>query len=370
MDIKYYLSAISNFCAAIGGGIILGKGISILDNIYLKEGSMLAFFIGTVFGIIFLSIIPKKNSTKIAKYFSFFAGTLSLLLIFIFSKYSIEGKLINYSAWIFFAFLSFRFGFWFYSRVFRAASVAGLKQKIAWVELGYYTGIISGLILWNILDINIDIVGALVIDAILQFTAGSIDLYVNVKESSESTSNIKNKILTHKHNFWYWRLAIAVALLTVGTQVIIFTLAHRVSLHFTSYILAFYYIGVSIAAYFCKTFKIQIHWHRHAFLEIHSRENTKRVNLTWYGFLNATCVGLSVFGISYWQWGTFLTKISGAEILLLTFIALAAFLYEIFALSILDRIGLEERLANTQGMIVRTYALMGICAAVSLWILG
>ncbi len=371
-DVKYYLSAVSNFLAAIGGGVILGKGVNIIDNSLLHGGSVLAFFIGTVFGLLFLQIIPKKISGSVARSFAILAGIISLVLLGIFNTYSFEGKLTDTAAFVFFALLCIRFGFWFYSRVLRAAAVAGQQQKIAWVELGYYSGMIGGLIAWSILGIELGIATALIIDSCLQFIAGLIDLSINKNSvmTNKSSESLKTEVVSKYNKIWYWRLAASVAFLTIGTQVIIFSLAHEVSDFFTSYILAFYYLGVSIAAYFCRIFNIQMSWNRYASISIHSTKNTKKISITWNGIFNAIFVGLSIIGVSYWQWGISMTEIGIGEILLLTFVTIAAFFYEVFALALLDRIGLEERLSNSQGMIMRTYGLMGVSAAVSLWIIG
>ena len=45
----------------------------------------------------------------------------------------------------------------------------------------------------------------------------------------------------------------------------------------------------------------------------------------------------------------------------------AACLYEVLSISFLDRIGYEENKLNGSGMIMRTYGLMGLGAAVSFW---
>ena len=66
----YYLPAFSNLMAAFGGGIILGKGVGIIDSPYFHNGSILAFFIGTVLGLVFLQSIPKQISKFAAPFFA------------------------------------------------------------------------------------------------------------------------------------------------------------------------------------------------------------------------------------------------------------------------------------------------------------
>ncbi len=376
-DVKYNLSAISNFLAAIGGGTILGKGVNVLDTPILHGGSILAFIIGTVFGLLFLRIIPKKISTPIARWFSVFAGLISLILLIIFNIYSIDNRLTNVAALIFFFLLSIRFGFWFYSRVLRAASVAGQQQKIAWVELGYYSGMIAGLILWNILDVKFGIAAAFMIDACLQFTAGYIDFNVNQNKPMIDLSSYKidtsdKTLLKHKNN-WFWKLTFSVVLLTIGTQVIIFSLAHQVIDSITSYILAIYYIGVSLGAYFCRLFNIQIEWEMTNYKVVnpififHFKNNVKKINATWNYIILTTCISVSIIGVVNLQWG--ITNPS-ASWLLFIFVAIAAFFYEIFALSLLDKIGFYEKKSNQTGLVTRTYGYMGIGAAVGFWTLS
>jgi hypothetical protein len=54
-DIRYYFFSFSNFIAALGGGMILGKGVGIIDQPFLQGGSILAFFCGNYAGTFFLT---------------------------------------------------------------------------------------------------------------------------------------------------------------------------------------------------------------------------------------------------------------------------------------------------------------------------
>ena len=82
----YYLYALSNLLAAFGGGMILGKGMGVINTSYLQGGSILAFFVGTVLGLVFLQAIPKKLSIIFARGFSIAGGFTSLILLSIFLK--------------------------------------------------------------------------------------------------------------------------------------------------------------------------------------------------------------------------------------------------------------------------------------------
>ena len=60
LSLNYYFFSLSNLIAAFGGGLILGKGVGIINLPYLQGGSILAFFIGTIFGLLFLQFIPER----------------------------------------------------------------------------------------------------------------------------------------------------------------------------------------------------------------------------------------------------------------------------------------------------------------------
>src|SRR5262245_16530583 len=145
--IRYYFYALANFLAAFGGGVILGKGISVLNGTMFEGGSILAFFVGTVLGLVFLQLIPKRCSVRLARWFSVGGALASLALLGVYLNFAVDGRLGGRVASCFFALLSLRFGLWFYSRVMRAGAAAGRDQKIAWVELGYYLGTSMGLVI-------------------------------------------------------------------------------------------------------------------------------------------------------------------------------------------------------------------------------
>jgi hypothetical protein len=373
-DIRYYFFSFSNFIAALGGGMILGKGVGIIEQPFLQGGSILAFFVGTTLGLFFLQIIPKKISHTIARSFSILAGITALILLYIFKVYSINAKIYDIPAVIFFVLLSVRFGFWFYSRVLRASLAAGQQQKIAWVELGYYAGMIGGLIVWTFLGIEIGVAAALMIDACLQFSAGIIDLFVGNSSLAPSESKLKHPVISSNSSLSRYLIG-SIIFLTIGIQVVIFSLAHLVSGYFTPFILAFYYLGASIAAIFCKKFQIYLEWNKNeglSFAKIFSSSKiySRGTSFIIYGILSCVSVAVSIFGIIYWHWGLESSIFKIEEIILLVLVFTAAFFYEILALAILDRIGSEGRSSNSQNILMHAYGFMGISAAISLWLLS
>ncbi|MFA5958967.1 MAG: hypothetical protein WC785_00440 [Tatlockia sp.] len=371
-SIRYYLFSLANLIAAFGGGLILGKGIGVINSPYLHGGTILAFFIGTLLGLIFLQSIPERWSTTFANYFSVSGGITSLILLYIFESNSHNEQLYGHSAFLFFVFLSIRFGFWFYSRVMRASSAASSQHSVAWVEMGYYLGMVLGLIIWKLLNFHIDLGAALLLDACLQFTAGFLDFKSNKIVEAPSDEQIKITHITVENTsnnaslLWCWKLAGAVVFLTVAIQVVLFNAAHAMPDTVSSYLIATFYFGVAAAAFFCNRYQIRLNWDNRNFLAyLHSDKKKIKVRLSFMMLVSLVSVFFVVKAVSLSQNAWYLPSY-----LLCFFVLIAAFIFEIMSVVLLDRIGLEERKLNSSGMIMRTYGLMGVGAAVGFWLLG
>lgn len=365
--VRYYLFSFANLIAAFGGGLILGKGISVINYPYLRGGSILAFFIGTILGLIFLHSIPKKWSHSFAKYFSIGCSITSLILLYIYKNNSSNEELYGLSALFFFIFLSIRFGFWFYSRVMRASRASSSQQSVAWVEMGYYLGMVLGLIMWKLLNFSIGLSSALLLDASLQFIAGLLDFTCTKRGEplSGDNNNNDNTITLKPHHYsleWCWRLSGAVVILTIAIQVILFNAAHHVPESLGSYIIALFYFGVASAAFFCDRYKLFLSWdNQYSVACIHSGIRQKiKIKLSLLLFISVSSVLFVTGHMGFNQSSYFI----------LLFVFIAAFIFEIISIAILDRIGLEERHLNYSGMIMRTYGLMGVGAAFGFWMLG
>lgn len=373
--------------SAVGGGMILGKGIATIQIPILKSGSLLAFFVGTVFGLILLQFTPKQFSKRFSRWFSICGGITSLVLLSIFILYQTNETLSGKAAILFFILLSIRFGFWFYSRVLRASDAAGQQQSIAWVEFGYYAGVILGLILWLLLGIDIGMSSALLLDAFLQIFAGLLDFSANNIKTTFLENENSNKQTVMEHNqqneiisnnydkIWGWRLAISVMLLTVGVQVIIFSLAHQVSNDFSPYMLAIFYLGAAFSSIFCKKFNVRLEWNLllstnrgYAAILFGKTEHNKGISFLLLNILAALSVAATVIITMYLD-VTQIKTLNIAGFWLLSFIFISTFFYGIIELAILDRIGLEEKNSSNRGMVLRTYGIMSIAAAISLWLL-
>lgn len=372
----YYLFSISNLFAAFGGGLILGKGTDVINYPSLQGGSILAFFIGTIIGLLFLQLIPNKISKFIANFFSIGGGFTSLILFYIYQNYSFIGKMDGTSALIFFLLLSVRFGLWFYSRVMRASIASGNQQSIAWVEFGYYIGMVLGLIIWKFININIGLSAALIIDAIFQFLAGTLDLKsfkVNngfLDKSENKTQNDDNNNETTLYSSkWCWKLSFSVVFITVGVQVIIFNMAHNVTGEFGSYILATFYFGVAVAAFICNKFKICISWGNKNNLATitTNKKESNQFNFLFFIFILTVSVSAVLYKINL---NILINNVFFNNLFICTFVFISAFIYEIISLSLLDRIGYEEKKLGKSDVVMKTYGLMGLSAATGFWILG
>jgi len=259
----------------------------------------------------------------------------------------------------------------------RASKAAGHQQTIAWVEFGYYLGMVLGLVIWKLLGINIGLGTALIIDAVFQVIAGILDLHsfalekVSFDKSKQESQIISDPQSAHYSSEWCWKLASAVVFITIGVQVVIFNTAHSVADVFGSYILATFYFGVATAAFICNRYKINISWEKENNLAVITTNNTKKTikfNFLFLIFMLALNVIVVVSQISLNK--SIVDNFFLNGLFVCTFVFIAAFIYEVLSLSLLDRIGYEESNLGGSGMIMRTYGLMGLGAAIGFWTLG
>lgn len=376
-SVRYYLFSLANLIAAFGGGIILGKGIGVINVPYIQGGSILAFFIGTVLGLVFLQSIPKEKATSFAKYFSVSCGITSLILLYIYKNYSHNHQIDGSAALIFFVFLSIRFGFWFYSRVMRASSAASSQQSIAWVEMGYYLGMVLGLVIWKLLNFNIELGTALILDGCLQFIAGMLDFKSNVitknilSKSEEHMEPYLKAVIPSRNLRWCWKLSFAVIFLTMAIQVILFSASHNTSETVSSYIIATFYFGVAVAAFFCNMYKMNISWDKtNSLAYICSQtKDKKKIKLSFFLLMSFLSVALVITFIRLTQ-ASSMDSFYFTPYIICLFVFISAFIFEVVSVVLLDRIGYEEQQLNYSGMIMRTYGLMGVGAAIGFWLLG
>tara|TARA_Y100000588_G_scaffold394902_1_gene518193 strand:+ start:5030 stop:6283 length:1254 start_codon:yes stop_codon:yes gene_type:complete len=369
---RYYFFSISNFFAAFGGGLILGKATDVIINPLLHGGSILAFFIGSLLGLSLLQVIPKKNSSLVTQTFSFGCGFISLMMYFTFALTSKNGTLDGLYGTLFFCLLTIRFSFWFFSRVKRASESSGKNQSIAWVEFGYYIGMVLGLITFDITGFRISLISALILDVILQSISGLLDIkafrirdsLIKEKIDTSKPTDIKANPAVTKINFWCFRMASSVVALTVGIQVIIFHFAHLAPPMLTSSILAFFYTGVALSAYACNKVNLSLTWNKNYFTLIQFKFNNNNYS---YSFLNILVLLSALMLTIFKNSDNIIVGENSFFICLAVFFA--AFLFELISLALLDRVGYEESQSNTQSIIMKTYGLMGTFSAIGFWIL-
>lgn len=196
--------------------------MGVLKGVPLLQGdSLLAFLLGTILGLVFLSLISKTWTPKLPGPLSLVAACIACVLFWLLHINGDRNELNGVVAWSFFFLLSFRFCAWFLARVLRSDISSGHGQKISWVELSYLSGIVLGLAVWQRSGMSASISQALLIDAALQCVAAGFDFYFlrrylpYLPEAALITSaKSESKI---RFNFiWYTYLAAAVVFMTVG----------------------------------------------------------------------------------------------------------------------------------------------------------
>ena len=214
--------------------------------------------------------------------FSISCGITSIILFYLYQYNANAGQLVGVPALLFFILLSIRFGFWFYSRVMRASRASAHQRSVAWIEFGYYLGMVLGLTIWKLLGIHLELGMALIIDAFFQFLAGILDFKGMilerhpVEQSKQNAPSIAPLQSTQCQSAWCWKLTGAVVFTTMGIQVVIFNTTHYVTEELSSYILATFYLGVAIAAFVCNKYKIYITWNSKNNLAMIVPHNTKK----------------------------------------------------------------------------------------------
>lgn len=382
-NVSYYLYLFSNFLAALGGGNILSRGMDILNVPYLKGGSIFAFLIGAVLGLGLLQLVPKKTSNIIAKWFSILCSLTSFSLLMVFQQYAIEGQLSNAPGVLFFSLLCLRFGFWFYSRVLRVSAAAAQQQSVGLIELGYAIGIVAGIVMWGTLGFGIGLSTILMVDIILQLCAGILDLSAH-HITSRHLAHLKKNVTAivdksiisdeaRKTNIILcgW-LALSTMIVTISGQCIPFYLAHYFSVNFASSILATFYIGTSSAALFCKPLKICINWEIKPLrkVRLYFTFKNKKYSINILYLLAAFVVFIECLVIMLNYYSSSIERQYYLYSIFLSLVFLEAFCSEIFLIVILDRIGVEEKYSTNKNMIMRSYSLMAVGAAISFWIMG
>jgi len=247
--------------------------------------------------------------------------------------------------------------------------------------LGYYSGVAVGLLGWA--SPKNWTSTALLIDALLQGLAGFIDLTAigkrarwkdkqlesnNSADASDIRTANNDKALTVLFDYGnYWRLATAVVFLTIGFQAVLFSISEWGPEKLQTNILAFFYIGVALAALVCKMFRIRLAGNSNnrrlaGNATITSEIRTIKFKLGFGVITLAAAASLvtAVLCLAWWE------RSSTA----LLFIAATAFIYQILVLSLLDQIGRVEKAAHLREMIRQTYLLVAVATIISILVLN
>jgi hypothetical protein len=378
---RYYLLAFANFLAAIGGGAILSSGHESLKDSSLHNGPIVAFFVGTLIGLVFQLLVSERRSRSIAPWFSVAVGPASLMLAWFFKVYAVDERLRGAAAFFFVALLSVRYALWFFSRAMRAQTAGSTKHGIALIELGYYSGMVFGLVVQEVEKYGM--LTALLVDAMLLPAAGLIDLAnANGRKASENAPSDSREAEGSPHkdsgvrivakvpfdSSWYWRLTAAVVCLTIGFQAVAFSLNHQDEGLSSTYVFACFYSGVALAALFCKAFQIEFDWGApngkvtgNATI---CSERMGRLPKASFGMITLLAAASMVMAVLASGLG-----LEGGR-LELPFLFAAAFIYQILVLSLLGRIGKETEFARHNEGIKLTYLILGVGTVMSVLLLS
>src|SRR6185312_15430762 len=401
------LLAAASFLAALGGGTILRQsGPSLQTGPFKDTTPIAAFLLGTSIGLAILSLIPRRWIRRITAFMSTGAGITSLLLLVLVVFHAAEkpGPDPNdLHAWAILVLLAIRFSLWFVARSLRTEMAANQKQKLAWVDLAYYSGIVLGLIAWGtgssgtggLLDFVIERLGGvsgkldqatvltriLVADCCLQLAAGMLDsLWSRTRLGSDELQVSHPTPLTPFDKQWYVRLTAAIVFLTVGTQIIIFVfrgalnnIAPSGPASLAPNVLAAFYVAVSIGAFLFGSLKLRLvwldDWEQAGFfgsLVVGSRP--RRIPFSIFsGTIAVLLIAANLINLVRLEGSQPLSIVTSASLLLC--FGSAALLYEIMAAAIFVRIGQKGEELNRKNMVALTFGFMGLGALIGLVLL-
>jgi hypothetical protein len=380
--------ATANFLAAFGGGAILGQAS---DAFRTPRNTVETFLIGSTLGLGLLVCLRSKWSHWLSRsggWFSFAAGLTSLVAAVVLFFHTSDGNPNDLGGQGVYALLSIRFSLWFVARVLRPDAAAGRQQKIGWVELSYYLGVFSGLLttVWVNHVLANDRVWApritlcvLALDCVLQSIVGCVDLVARRYSPDEPSPAHAGPPDTAPQPYnlgWYARAVTALVALTIGTQAVIFSFMGVIKVFpdgwpNTAVVLAVFYLSVACASTFYSLKKVRLGWPyatqkiaRFATIFIGEGEERQSISFPLLSTIGAAFLSLAVGGSLMSGAGD---TIKGTYFML--FIAIAAFIYEILALTILDHIGEETKRLNRSGMVALAYGFIGVGVTVTLLIL-
>jgi hypothetical protein len=252
----------ANFCAALGGGTILGKAMGVLNAEPLLEGdSLVAMVGGTALGFLALLWVKKRRWERRADAFAWLTGLLSLFLCGLLATGAAPaGQITGLSACVFFFALTLRWGSWYVGRSLRAETAAFHFQRIPVVEFTYFCGIMAGLVAWDWSGLMVGLSAALLIDVALQAAASVLDWFAGrymPGKLPEASSPVQEATVQVFQAGRCWRVVVAAIAMTVGAQIVMLTVAHGAS---SPQMVAAFYGGAAAAAALCWGAAVQFQW--------------------------------------------------------------------------------------------------------------
>ena len=347
---KIYQLAFANFLCAFGGGAVLGQATKLVLIAGKPVGSIFAFFIGTTIGLFLMEIVAAKFSEKAPRWYSLWTLFCSLG-IYSLLQMSPEGTLEGVLGVIALGVLSFRFCFWFLSRIFRSNIASSAPRLLPLFEGSYVGGSILGLLLFGIVfkqDIGINEI--LFLDVFCSFLAFVIDYPALKQEKSlqGKQGNFFKSLLSRE----IYPPLFMFCLISIGVQVCLFQLS-KFWKNGLVLIIGFY-SGMALASVLVAKLKIE------------SKENFSffkfRGRKFKIGFISMSCFLLFFVTLFYISQNFLAESALGMFLMSLLF----AMVYEVFALALVQNISTRSRNIGFINPVARSYAIMALCSAVAI----
>lgn len=368
------LLASANFLSAFAGGAILRQQEGIKQALQGADLDVVLYglLLGYVLGIVVIKLLTWKRLSDVfglgvlvnvsvssrAAFTSFCCALTSAGLLFAILNAGTTSR------WIFGSLLAVRFAFWYATRSFRSEAAAGHNQRLAWVDLLFYLGMILGLF-WTQTEYTPVKLLMVVLgyDIALQLLGAAFDYFSGrMLTVTEVESAWKDEPLESStfHFGQYLQLTAAIVALTVGTQIMLLEFGRLIKDGFQFHMtLASTYGGGAIAAFLYGLVTVKLGWNEggHGVVSVGARTRFFR-----FDFLAAVSVGIAILAVVMNMPGMQAPQLF-RNLLLVLLLAASIFVYEILALCIFDYLGKKVKKAGKAGFVALTLALMGLGGA-------
>lgn len=340
------LLAIANLLSALGGGSVLGKAKDIIQVDGRPVGSIIAFFIGTTFGLVLIGWIQKYLSERAPKWISLLGAICTALLIFVYSSYPTTELFV---ATLVLLILCFRFCFWFLARIYRANLASAQPKLLPLFEGSYVSGSILGLILFAYTFRGLSLIDILWIDFVTQMLSFFID-FTRLSQEKTSVSEKQTRSPSTKSLRPY---ILVFCLISIGTQVSLFQIS-KFSSAGVLLIVAFY-IGMVLASIVSSIRDVRFYF---------SSRLTPLIEISKIGSISYVSI-LFTLALLFFLFFKVSSKESWVGLSFLVSVALS-FIYELLALALAQKIAEEAKQISYKNAIAKTYAIMALTAAIAI----